>query len=176
MFTVTFGQCNASLLNKSIHFLWKTLLSYILQKYSMLGSAILNIASFLFLSIELTHTWQTFRVFSHSDHCFLLLSVKQPIQVVPHTSYLNHAWFMNTCTNTCKILSGVKAKKNPEPELFSEGWRVSGVDIHRVIWRTNKQKTFENDFPWNYLINKLIKQNGTNKVLHMQRTQLLWQL
>ncbi len=137
MFTVTFGQCNASLLNKSIHFLWKTLLSYILQKYSMLGSAILNIASFLFLSIELTHTWQTFRVFSHSDHCFLLLSVKQPIQVVPHTSYLNHAWFMNTCTNTCKISQGLKQKKSWAWTFF---WGLEGFGGgHTQGYLANKQ-------------------------------------
>ncbi len=77
-----------------------------------------------------------------------------------------------------EITAGVKAKTNPEPELFSEGWGVAGVDTYTGLFgeQTHKQKTFENDFPWNYQINKLIKQNGTNKVLHMQRTQWLWQL
>ncbi len=78
---------------------------------------------------------------------------------------------------TVKSLQGLKQKQILSLNFF-RGLGVAGVDTYTGLFgeQTHKQKTFENDFPWNYQINKLIKQNGTNKVLHMQRTQWLWQL
>ncbi len=37
--------------------------------------------------------------------------------------------------------TGVKAKKNPEPELFSGGWGVAGVDTYTGLFgeQTNKK-------------------------------------
>ncbi len=41
-------------------------------------------------------------------------------------------------------ISEVKAKKNPEPELFSEGWGVAGVDTYTGLFgeQTTTTKIF----------------------------------
>ncbi len=44
--------------------------------------------------------------------------------------------------NCLHLIQGLKQKKNPEPELFSGGWGVAGVDTYTGLFgeQTNKKK------------------------------------